>query len=330
MKLKQLMIIILVILVEIALFHSCKIYSSKQLGFNELFPEQSAPNKTPEIFALGIISSNDQEHSSLSFSPDGKEIWWSLWHLPHDLDKYPQVIKYIKFENKQWSKPLVASFSGTYRDGGPAFSPDGNRIYFYSRRPLNKKSEVMHDNDIWYVERTQDGWSQAFNLGKPVNTEYVEATPCLANNGNLYFTSNRNQYDDPTGNNDIFVSHYHNGVFGEPVSVSDKINTTYARESFPYISFDETYIIFSRDSRKFDTNGNCISGNRKMMISFKDEKGEWLNPVDMGTHFENTRFPSVSPDRKYLFFTKYSENTSEDFYWVDASVIDELKPKHLK
>ena len=166
-------------------------------------------------------------------------------------------------------------------------------------------------------------------MGNPVNTSFVEATPCLASNGNLYFTSNRNQYEDPTGNNDIFVSQYIDGNFREPVSVSNKINTSYARESYPYISPDESYIIFSRDSRRFDSKGNYISGDRKLMISFKDKTGDWKNPINMGSNFENSRFPSVSPDGKYLFFTKYSEETSEDFYWVNAEIIEDLKPDYL-
>jgi len=288
------------------------------------------PGRIPEVFAPGIVSSENQEHSSLAFSPDGKEMWWSLWRLPHDLDKYPQVIKYIKLENDEWSKPRVAPFSGKYRDGGPAFSPDGRRIYFYSRRPLQSNDEAMHDNDIWYVERSEDGWSQPVNLGKPVNTPFVEATPCLSANGNLYFTSDRNQYDDPTGNNDLFMSEFMNGSFSEPKGLGDPINTSYARESFPYIAPDEGYIIFSKDNRKFDSDGNTIQGDRRLMISFKDENDLWRNPIDMGPYYQKARFPSVSSDGKYLFFTKYTEEANEDFYWVDANIIEELKSVVLK
>ncbi len=284
------------------------------------------PNETiPEIFALGFISSTDQEHSSLSFSPDGKELWWSIWKLPYDLDKYPQLIKYIKFENEKWSKVQTAPFSGIHRDGGPSFSPDGNKIYFYSKRPHDEISTP--NNNIWCVERNENGWSQPVCLGEAINTEHVEACPYLSSNGNLYFTSNRNQYEDPTGNSDIFVSKFINGVFQKAEVLSGKINTAYARESYPYIAPDEDYIIFSRDSRHFDSERNYLNGDRKLMISFRDEQGKWREAIDMGERFMNTRFPSVSPDGKYLFFTKYSEETSEDFYWVDANIIDDLRPK---
>jgi hypothetical protein len=291
---------------------------------------QKPPGMKPEVFAPEKVSSEHQEHSSLAFSPDGKELWWSLWQLPHDLDRYPQVIKYIKFENNTWSKPKVAPFSGKYRDGGPTFSPDGSRLYFYSRRPIQENDETMHDNDIWYVERKNNGWSQPVNLGSVVNTSFIEATPCLAANGNLYFTSDRNQYEDPTGNYDLFVSEYKNGSFIEPKDLGDAINTSYARESFPYIAPDESFIIFSRDNRKFDTEGNKMEGDRKLMISFKDEDGYWRRAINMGSEYKNTRFPSVSPDGRYLFFTKYTKGNNEDFYWVDAKIIANLKPQSLR
>jgi len=250
---------------------------------------------------------------------------WSLWQLPHDRNKHPQVIKFIKFKDGRWSQADTVSFSGIYMDGGPAFSADGNRVYYYSNRPIDEKTGKTKDIDIWFVERLNNGWSKPVNLGKPVNTEYTEASPGLSSNGNLYFVSNRNQYEDPLGNDDIFMSCLNNGVYEAPVSLGNNINTAHAKESFPFIALDESYIIFSRDNRKFNSSGELVSGKRKLMISFKGEQGQWGKAIEMGEQFENARFPSVSPDEKYLFFTKYTEKSNEDFYWVDAKIIEELR-----
>ena len=35
------------------------------------------PGKVPELFAPGIVSTLFHEHSFLSFSPDGSEIYWT-------------------------------------------------------------------------------------------------------------------------------------------------------------------------------------------------------------------------------------------------------------
>ena len=307
------------------LFHSCIRCSVKENEFKARYFRQPVPGKEPEIFAKGIISTSNQEHSSLAFMPDGREIMWSVWRLPHDRDKYPQAIKFIKFNNGQWSQASIASFSGVYMDGGPAFSADGNRVFYYSKRPIDESTREINNLDIWFVEREKNGWGKPINLGKPINTDYMEACPSLSSNGNLYFVSDRSQYENPVGNNDIFMSRLNNGVYEEPVSLGNNINTDHARESFPFIALDESYIIFSRDNRKFNSSRKLISGKRKLMISFKGEQGEWRQAVEMGKQFEDARFPSVSPDGKYVFFTKYTENDNEDFYWVDAKIIEELR-----
>ena len=37
------------------------------------------------------------------------------------------------------------------------------------------------------------------------------------------------------------------------------------------------------------------------------------------------RFPNVSPDGKYLFFTRDNGDRRDDVYWMDAGIIDELR-----
>jgi hypothetical protein len=41
---------------------------------------------------------------------------------------------------------------------------------------------------------------------------------------------------------------------------------------------------------------------------------------------ESERFPGISPDGKFLFYFGYTR----DIYWVDANIIEQLKPKNLK
>ena len=60
-----------------------------------------------------------------------------------------------------------------------------------------------------------------------------------------------------------------------------------------------------------------------------DLKGKWKEPVNMGKSINTDRqerFPGVSPDGKYLFFTRWhSSPYYHDLYWVDAGIIDDLK-----
>lgn len=288
------------------------------------FMNHNNPGSGPQIFSPGLISGSNQEHSSLTISPDSKIIMWSQWPLPRDPDKSPQVIKMIRFTGRQWTLPETVSFSGKWRDGGPAFSPDGKRIYFYSRRPLDDHKTTMKDNDIWYVEQSRFGWGKPVNLGRQVNSSFVDAAPSLANNGNLYFVSNRNRYPDPIGNNDLFVAKFKQNRFRQAKALGKGINTSTARESFPFIAPDESYLIFVRDSRKFQNNKK-ISGERRMMVSFRNSEGKFEEAVDMGDQFEDTRFPYVTRDRGYFIFSRYTKGHNEDFYFVSGKVIDSLQ-----
>jgi len=90
----------------------------------------------------------------------------------------------------------------------------------------------------------------------------------------------------------------------------------------PFVSPDESYIIFSSDR---DGNGNGYNAC-DLFISFKDADNRWTKPINMGNKINTDkieRFPWVSPDNKYLFFVR----GFGDIYWVSASVIKELRPK---
>ena len=88
---------------------------------------QTLPGMTPELFAPGIITTQFHEHCSPAFSPDGTEVYWSVfinfWG--------PQVILMMRMEKDRWTRPEVAPFSGQYSDGNPCFSHDGKKIFFY-------------------------------------------------------------------------------------------------------------------------------------------------------------------------------------------------------
>ena len=60
-----------------------------------------------------------------------------------------------------------------------------------------------------------------------------------------------------------------------------------------------------------------------LYISYKMKDGFWSERIKLP--FEHGRFPSVSPDGKYLFYM----TRDDGIYWVNTSFIEELKPKDL-
>jgi hypothetical protein len=47
-------------------------------------------------------------------------------------------------------------------------------------------------------------------------------------------------------------------------------------------------------------------------------------PETINSEFQE-RFPLVSPDGKYLFFTRWNPKHDHDVYWVSAEVIQEMR-----
>jgi len=115
--------------------------------------------------------------------------------------------------NDQWTKPEICSFSGKYLDYDMDFTPNSDRLFFCSRRPLEGDGPPTGHTDIWYVEREDNGWSEPRHLEGPVNSKTNEYYPIFAQNGTLYFSSAR---DGGYGNGDIYYSRFENGTFMEP------------------------------------------------------------------------------------------------------------------
>ena len=239
-----------------------------------------------------------------------------------------------------WTHPEVASFSGQYTDGNPCFSKDGSKLYFESVRPVTKNGEYTHELNLWVVDRTETGWGEPKLLGNGIYTDKWERGPSLSDNGNLYFCSMRGS---GCGEMDIYRSTLIDGEYAEPENLGEVINTS-GYESWPFIAPDESYLIFESD-------------DRDLMISFRNEDASWSEPKNLSERMNfsggQDRFPLLSNDGQYLFFVSsrwlgpryfYKPLTLEEVkakarslsnglgnvYWVDAKVIEELKPDYLK
>jgi hypothetical protein len=130
------------------------------------------PGSEPEIFAAGIVSNGFHERR-LAFSPAGDEICWTMT----DDNYVMHHIVGMKKSDSGWTSPEVVSFSGVHPDMSPSFSPDGQRLFFGSRRPRPGSEEVVPNLDIWSVHREGDGWSTPVNIGSPINTDGREGNP---------------------------------------------------------------------------------------------------------------------------------------------------------
>lgn len=258
------------------------------------------PLPEPTIFAPGVISSGDFD-SHPAFTPDGKTLYF-LRSSP-TFNFWTIVVSH--FENNHWTTPDVLSISGQYRDADPFITRDGKRFYFISDRPKDAAdTRTDRSLDIWFMEKSGNGWGPPQNLGAPVNSAGNEWYPTLAQDGTIYFGSDR---PGGKGRTDIYRSRLVDGKYTEPENLGDAINTQF-EEFEPYISPDQKYLIFM--TQRPDGHGGS-----DLYISYQRD-GSWTKAVNLGDKINSSGSeysPLVSPDGKYFFWssTRSTASTSQ-------------------
>lgn len=319
--------------------HEFKINTSASSGE---YLGQLPPGDTAELFAPGIMSTGLAELNA-AFFPDKKEVIYSIAVVPSRPYEWRMFI--MKEVNGTWTEPYVAEFSRNYSAVDPFVSYDGKRIYYCSNRPISGEGEPEDNFDIWYVDRTETGWSEPVNLGEPINSDANEFYPSMTREGTMYFQSWR---EGGLGRADIYRSKLKDGKYTEVELLPEPINSE-GFEGDAFIAPDESYIIISADRMNMNRRSD-------LWISFLQADGSWTEITDL-EHNINTvsseNCQMLSPCGKYLFFTsrrlaKKPDNEdishemlknnllstgnnlySGDIYWVDAGFIEEIKERVL-
>lgn len=243
---------------------------------------------TLALFEPGNVSTDDIECCA-TFTPDGDTIYFSR----RPAEGGVSTIMVVHRTESGWSSPEVASFSGSFWDGTPSLSPDGQRLFFQSGRP--PEAGGLGGFDIWVVEREGEGWGEPRNVGPPVSTEHGEFFPSVTASGTLYFGATR---PDSAGG-DIYRSVLVDGRYQTPTALGPTINTP-KHEWNPYVSPDETLLIFTSLDRTEDA-----PGGDDLYVS-RRENGAWGPATLLAPPFsssEGDMGPSLSPDRQALFLS---------------------------
>lgn len=245
---------------------------------------QKLPGAEPVIFAEDIVSTGLYTRD-LAMTPDGSEIYFCSI-----VGNYSYTAIFgTRLENDKWTEPKAIDFAcdPEWMNIEPFIHPDGSRFYFISNKSGNQ--------DIWVADRTADGWSDAYNLGAPVNSEAPEYFPSVTRNGTIYFT----REDPGTRASRIFRALPDGDGFAEPELLPEQVNTTSAQFN-AFIDPDEHFLIVCVYGRQ-DSHGST-----DYYITFRNEDDKWSALLNMGDRV-NTEggleySPYISPDGKYFFF----------------------------
>ncbi|MGD1007977.1 MAG: putative Ig domain-containing protein [Ignavibacteriaceae bacterium] len=260
---------------------------SQSIPEDSLYLGQTPPGNTPKIFAPGLLASpGDWAGGRIAISPDGKEIYYTDvtngWGLPNTSVR----IKYYKFSNNRWNGPYLL-FENYYH---PTLSLDGSTLF------------LAIGTDVWYSHKNDTVWG----------------TPALYLSGDLYYfqvTKSGNIYVGNTnsigGCGDYDVCQL--DTIGHRISIKSlgpPINTSNNDAEF-FVAKDESFIITSK---------NESAKNRDLYLSYRKSDNTWTSPKALITSLSDSLAfrwgPYVTPDNKYLFYTRGTSSKTTYTYWV--------------
>ena len=251
---------------------------------------QKPPGVRPEVFAPDIVSTEHNDNSAF-FSPNLKEFYFSRKDLKNG--KWSLVV--FKSENNQWRQSVVGP-----RVGRPIFAPDGKIMHLGSK----------------YIERTKNGWSEVKSLGPLFDRNDWGIMRLSASTKGTYV------FDDYKNNDVIRISTIKDGKREAPRLLGKEINTG-KWTAHPFIAPDESYLIW-------DSERDTGYGDSDLYISYRQKDGSWGEAINLGDRINTDAWEAsayVSPDGKYLFFNRVVESGNVDIFWVDAQIIETLRPQ---
>jgi Tol biopolymer transport system component len=274
------------------------------------------PTVSPvQELAPGIISSG--RGFTVTFSPDGREAYFTARETGTAADKPPLHIYHSHFDHGAWQAAKPVGFgSAQWSDLDPFVTVDGRQMFFVSTRPAPGKDPAKRDMDIWCSDLKDGIWAEPHWIAE-VNSTAKEGSPSLDRQNNLYFFSDRG---NESNHNSIYVAHWRDGRSSAPEKLSSEINAG-PSDTSPWIAPNgETLLFYSERAGGY--------GKADLYFSFL-EHGNWskaenLGPVVNTEDFESN--PSVSRDGQTFYFGR---NGKIYFVPLDALHIPRLNSRRF-
>ena len=251
------------------------------------------PGLAPRVFAPGVVSTGNI-HSRLAISPDGRELFWNTV----DTTTWTTRLVGCREVGGQWSAPETPAFARGISAQSPMFSPDGRRLYYQ-----------LLEAETWTtvcVERLASGWSAPRRDGPMLN-----CGASFTRSGRAYYSARLAAKVWESG---IFAGTLGPDGITAGAALDSTINVPGAIDYTPYVAPDESFLLFS--------SNRPARGEREDMhvvVSFRAADGAWSAPRRVSDIAG--RFPSLSPDGRWLFFCGDDGN----FYWMEAKALGALR-----
>ena len=263
-----------------------------------LYMDEAPPTTEAIIFAPGRVSIEGRYEYALSIHPGGDRLLFSV-EIPDE----GASVHSSWIQDGSWTIPQPVNLTDGARNNEMEafFGPDGARVFF---APYDEGMDVR----IWSADVTPTGFANPQPLDSPVADD-PSFYPVQAVDGTLYYTN--------LAKREIYRATMENGE----VTSAEPAGLEVGGHAFP--SPDGSFMVL--DSASIDSQAQ-----RDIFVAFRNDDGTWGTPRPLGptvnTEYSET-CPSLSPDGRYLFFSRYNEpDEISNIYWVSSEVIDLLAP----
>jgi hypothetical protein len=269
--------------------HTNTIESETQVS-EEIFLGQKPPGATPELFAPGIVSTEDLEIEA-ALSPNMDE----LYFVRQKKDEVPRS-HLLQFENGEWKEQEMDRLSG--------------EVF------ISSDNQIMHLGNN-FKERTDDGWEEEKSLGSQFDTYPIMRL--TSSSAKTYVFDEREEFGI------IRYSRVKDGEREDPKIFGKNINTG-RYTAHPFIAPDESYLIWDSERE----GGYGASDLYICFRQEDGSWGAAINMVDNINSEVDDTYGSVSSDGKYFFFNRIYlaesfEDSEANIFWVDANFIKNLQ-----
>lgn len=248
----------------------------------------------------------ERNEGTPAFSPDGKTVVFARSNSGKRKDLSPDVDLYIsrKLPTGEWTEPRYVSASDSASwDGCPAFSRNGNTLYFASNRPGGAGGI-----DIYSVNMDASGrFGNPKNMGKVINTPGDEMFPFVSTDGKLYFASDGHP---SLGKLDLFVAVRSGGKI-EIQNMGLPFNS--ALDDFALSTDDVGNIFFSsnRAGGQGDDDIYFYQAPPRPTVTQTTDPTDPVNTLPSTTKTDG-KIPAIKTVNYYLAGTVTSQNVSLD------------------
>ncbi len=208
---------------------------------------------------------------------------------------------------------LGQGINSKYNELDPVLSPDGQKLYFTRTKHPDNVGGRKDPGDIWVAVLDSNQWTEALNLGTPINTGEMNAVIGFSNDGDIMYMQTQNKRKE----GDISFSRRTSSGWSKPQQMPVDFFHNKSDLQSMCISSDGKVIIMSIES--FSTYGT-----EDLYVSFLQGKGTWSEPRNLGP-VVNTKFQEMTPrladDMVTLFF---SSNGHGGFGGRDIFVVERL------